>query len=76
MESLARRHPRRIEFVILRTASSPPVALHPASQRRSYLRLQGLAYPDTDFHRAVCTPSRAHDSRLRGNDEFLEVPLR
>ncbi len=27
-----------------------------------------LAYPDTDFHRAVCTPSRAHDPRLRGND--------
>lgn len=37
--------PRRIEFVILRTASSPPVALHPASQRRSYLRLQGLGLP-------------------------------
>ncbi len=36
---------RRIEFVILRTASSPPVALHPASQRRSYLQLQGLGLP-------------------------------
>ena len=34
--------PRRIEFVFLRTASSPPVALHPASQRRSYLRLRSL----------------------------------
>src|SRR5947207_6194168 len=31
---------RRIRFVILRTASSPPVALHPASRRRSYLRLR------------------------------------
>src|SRR5205814_10557018 len=31
---------RRIRFVILRTASSPPVALHPASRRRSYLQLQ------------------------------------
>ena len=31
---------RRIEFVILRTDSSPPVALHPASRRRSYLRLR------------------------------------
>ena len=30
---------RRIGFVILRAAFSPPVALHPASQRRSYLRL-------------------------------------
>ena len=31
---------RRIEFVLLRTDSSPPVAPHPASQRRSYLRLR------------------------------------
>ena len=30
----------RIEFVILRTSRSPPVALHPASRRRSYVRLQ------------------------------------
>ena len=36
---------RRIGFVILRTASSPPVAPHPASQRRSYLQLQGLGLP-------------------------------
>jgi hypothetical protein len=33
---------RRIEFVILRTNGSPPVALHPASRRRSYLRLRSL----------------------------------
>ena len=31
---------RRIEFVILRTNSSPPVAPHLASRRRSYLRLR------------------------------------
>ena len=37
--------PRRIEFVILRTASSPPVASHPASLRRSYLQLRGLGLP-------------------------------
>jgi len=37
----ARRYVRRIVFVILRTASSPPVAPHPASWRRSYLRLPG-----------------------------------
>ena len=56
--------PCRIEFVIVRTASSPPVALHPASRQRSYFRLRGAwAYPDTDFHHAVCTPSRAHDCR-------------
>jgi len=30
----------RIRFVILRTGRSPPVALHPASWRRSYYRLQ------------------------------------
>src|SRR5688572_12992763 len=30
---------RRNGFVILRAARSPPVALHPASRRRSYLRL-------------------------------------
>jgi hypothetical protein len=30
----------RIEFVILRTSRSPPVALHPAFRRRSYHRLQ------------------------------------
>jgi hypothetical protein len=35
---------RRIEFVLLRTNSSPPVALHPASQRRSYLRLRSCGF--------------------------------
>jgi hypothetical protein len=30
----------RIEFVILRTSCSPPVASHPVSRRRSYVRLQ------------------------------------
>src|SRR5262245_20079099 len=36
--------PRRIEFVLLRTNSSPPVALHPASRRRSYLRLRSCGF--------------------------------
>jgi hypothetical protein len=41
----------RIEFVILRTSLSPPVALHPASQRRSYVRLQSSnSNLDEDFH--------------------------
>jgi hypothetical protein len=31
----------RIEFALLRTGRSPRVALHPASRRRSYLRLRG-----------------------------------
>ena len=30
----------RIEFVILRTSRSPPIALHPLSRGRSYFRLQ------------------------------------
>jgi hypothetical protein len=33
--------PCRNRFVILRATHSPPVALHPASRRRSYLRLHG-----------------------------------
>ena len=41
----------RIEFVILRTGLSPPVAPHPASRRRSYLRLQaGERMPEEDLH--------------------------
>jgi len=36
--------PRRIEFVILRTDTSPRVALHPASRRRSYLRLRSCGF--------------------------------
>jgi hypothetical protein len=41
MSRLATRS-RRNRFVILRTAGSPPVALHPASRRRSYLQFLGL----------------------------------
>src|ERR1035441_73929 len=42
---LASRH-GRIEFVILRIARSPRVALHATSRRRSYGRLQdGNRYP-------------------------------
>ena len=41
----------RIEFVILRTAHSPPAASHPALPRRSYSRLQaGEGVPEEDFH--------------------------
>jgi hypothetical protein len=35
------RSPSRIEFVFLRTSGSPPVAPHPASLRRSYVRFRG-----------------------------------
>jgi len=37
--------PRRIAFVIPRTASSPPAALHPASRQRSCLQLRGHGLP-------------------------------
>ncbi len=53
--------PGRIAFVILRTDGSPPVALHPASRRRSYLRLQaGERMPEEDFHLSVHARSQAH----------------
>src|SRR6516165_7258278 len=39
--------PRRIEFVCLRTDPSPQIALHVASQRRSYLWLRSLWLPPT-----------------------------
>ena len=39
-------------FVILRTTGSPPVALHPAFQRRSYLRLPRCDQPGHGF--AAC----------------------
>ena len=51
---LTRRLADRISrngFVILRAADSPPVALHTASRRRSYIRLQaGERMPEEDFH--------------------------
>ena len=53
--------PGRIEFVILRTGHSPPVALHPASRRRSYGRLQtGERMPGRDSHPSVHVRLRAH----------------
>ncbi len=51
----------RIVFVILRTACSPPVALHPASQRRSYLRLpRSGIISEEDFHLLNRACSQAH----------------
>jgi len=29
-----------------------------------------VAHSDTDFHRAGLAPSRAHDSRFHGNDNW------
>ena len=52
----------RIEFVILRTDSSSPVASHPASRRRSYIRLQaGERMPEEDSHLSDHVRSQAHE---------------
>src|SRR3972149_6697100 len=51
----------RIVFVILRTASSPPVAPHPASRRRSFLRLpRSGIISEEDFHLLNRACSQAH----------------
>ena len=43
------------------TGLSPPVALHPASRRRSYSRLQaGACMPEEDFHLPVRARLQAH----------------
>ncbi len=62
---LARRY-GRIEFLIVRMARSPPVALHPASRRRSYNRLQaGVGIPGEDLHLPDQLRSQAHGTGLR-----------
>ena len=50
----------RIEFVILRTGRSPRVAPHPASRRRSYVRLQSQTTIDEDLHLADSIHLQAH----------------
>jgi hypothetical protein len=51
----------RIRFVILRTGHSSPVALHPASRRRSYGKLQVCnENPRGDSHPTDQTLSKAH----------------
>ena len=52
----------RIEFVILRTGRSPPVALHPASRRRSYFQLQSS---DQTLARTSTSPIRCARRRTR-----------
>src|SRR5208282_1186301 len=44
----------RIEFLIVRTGRSPPVALHPVSRRRSYLRLPSYV----DSKRTFTSPTK------------------
>src|SRR5947209_12133240 len=62
---------------ILRTGLSPPVAPHPASRRRSYLRLQaGERMPEEDFHLSERVRSRAHGAPAsRRPANFVSCPL-
>jgi len=54
----------RIEFVILRMDRSPPAAPHPASRRRSCIRLQaGERLPEEDFHLSDQVRFQAHCRR-------------
>src|SRR6516165_8927848 len=65
--------PRRIEFVCLRTDPSPQIALHLASQRRSYLWLRSLWLPPTWTLTMLIW--RLHGrtlSRESGNPGFLD----
>ena len=57
----------RIVFVILRTASSLPVALHPASRRRSYLQLSGVgtSRERTCTSQIAPAPRRTHSGENR-----------
>ena len=57
---------RRNRFVILRTASSPPVAPHPASRRRSYLRLWSCDQPQNGL--APFRQNVLADALIRGLD--------
>jgi len=57
---------RRNRFVILRTAGSPPVAPHPASQRRSYLRLWSCDQPQNGL--APFRQNVLEDALIRGLD--------
>ena len=53
--------PGRIEFVILRTDRSPPVASHTSSRRRGYVQLQaGERIPGEDSHLSVSVRFQAH----------------
>ena len=53
--------------VILRMSCSPPVAPHPASRRRSYLRLQaGERMPEEDFHLPDHVRLQAHERARLG----------
>ena len=62
-------YPRPAPGQALRMTHSPLVALHPASRRRSYVRLQaGVGLPGEDFHLPDRMRSQAHDPGRRRDD--------
>jgi len=62
---------RRNRFVILRTAGSPPVAPHPASQRRSYLRLWSCDQPQNGL--APFRQNVLEDALITGLDPVIHL---
>ena len=68
----------RIEFVILWTGRSPPIAPHLASRQRSYLRLRaGECVPGEDSHLSVRKRSQAHEcGTLVPRFPFAEASLK
>jgi hypothetical protein len=73
----ARRGNRPNRVRLLRTGRSPPVALHPASQRRSYLRLQS---PDRTLAGTLTPPiphahrrTRRHAPRVAVSEKVSRV---
>jgi len=65
-------------FALLRTASSPPVALHPASRRRSYLRLseEGISRKRTCTSQIAPAPRRTHSGGSRNPDFFQLIDFK
>ncbi len=58
----------RNRFALLRTGRSPPVAPHPASWRRSYLRLRS-----SDRASAGTSTLRIHHDHRRTRSEFIPI---
>jgi hypothetical protein len=68
----------RIVFALLRTASSPPVALHPTSRRRSYLQLSrvGTSRERTCTSLIAPAPRRTHTGEGRYPGRFSRFRLK
>ena len=67
----------RIEFALLTTVCSLPVAFHPASRRRSYLQLSGagLTQVRTFTQLFVCTCRRTRSCRPRRVPRSVQITI-